>query len=171
MDKKKGSINYEEYERIFRDAYPRLYYFALNLLKEEEISKDIVNDAFVAVWNNRTKINKGKIIGYLYSTIKNKSLNYIANSHKFRTYININELNIYDTDPEYWIEREKLILELEKEIDKMPARTQYVLRQCYLKEHTYKDVAKELGITTDGVKKHIVKALSTLRKHFNKDKH
>jgi RNA polymerase sigma-70 factor (ECF subfamily) len=45
-----------------------------------------------------------------------------------------------------------------------------VLEQCYYHRHTYREVAAELGITIDGVKKHITTAMKHLRQHFNIDK-
>lgn len=38
-----------------------------------------------------------------------------------------------------------------------------------IKSYDYRDVAEQLSITTDGVKKHVMKALSTLRQHFHKE--
>ena len=61
---------------------------------------------------------------------------------------------------------EQRISEVRAEIDKMPPRTRFVLEQCYLEGHTYKEVGEMMDITSDGVKKHIVKAFSMLRTHF-----
>lgn len=59
------------------------------------------------------------------------------------------------------------ITEIGKVIDAMPSKTRFVIEQCYLEQHTYKEVAEMLDITTDGVKKHVVKAFSLLRNHFH----
>ena len=55
-------------------------------------------------------------------------------------------------------------------IDTMPQKTKYVLDQCYMEEKKYMEVADDLGITRDGVRKHIVKALKILRDALLKDK-
>lgn len=51
-------------------------------------------------------------------------------------------------------------------IHDMPQRTQFVLKQCYYEEKTYKEVAQMLDISTNGVKMHIMKGLETIRKYF-----
>lgn len=59
--------------------------------------------------------------------------------------------------------RESRIEAVERELDTLPERTRYVLEQCYYRRRSYRDVADELGISTNGVKKHIVKAMAHLR--------
>jgi RNA polymerase sigma factor (sigma-70 family) len=45
----------------------------------------------------------------------------------------------------------------------LPEPTCTILRLCYWEKKTYQQVAGELGISPDTVKKHISKALRTLR--------
>ncbi len=45
----------------------------------------------------------------------------------------------------------------------LPEPTCTILRSCYWEKKTYQQVADELGISPDTVKKHISKALRTLR--------
>ena len=59
------------------------------------------------------------------------------------------------------------LAQLSRAMEKLPDKTRFVLQQCYLEEHTYREVAEMLDITTDGVKKHVVKAFSVLREFFN----
>ena len=75
------------------------------------------------------------------------------------------QLDIYEAS---WIAKEKRIEAIENEIAKMPERTQHILEQCYYNRHTYKEVAEEMGITTEGIKKQIARAMAQLRRHFNK---
>ena len=56
--------------------------------------------------------------------------------------------------------------ELSKAVAKLPAKTRFVLQQCYFEQHTYREVADMLDISPEGVKKHISKAFSALRDHF-----
>jgi RNA polymerase sigma-70 factor (ECF subfamily) len=51
-------------------------------------------------------------------------------------------------------------------LSELPPRTQLVLRECYFNNKKYSEVADELGISVSAVKKHIVKALKTMRKNF-----
>ena len=58
-----------------------------------------------------------------------------------------------------WLEaQEERIAEVNRVIDSMSVKTQRVLQECYFNNRTYKETAAMLGITPDGVKKHITKA-------------
>lgn len=42
----------EVFGHFFKSYYGRLYYYALQLLKDEEASRDIVSGVFAHVWEN-----------------------------------------------------------------------------------------------------------------------
>lgn len=52
---------------------------------------------------------------------------------------------------------------VEQVMETLSPRTRFVLQKCYIEHFTYKEVAQMLGISTNGVKKHIVKGMSILR--------
>ena len=159
------------YEIIFRSNYLQLYYLALRYVGDEDVARDIVGDAFFMTLKKIDGISTDKLKGYLYTCVRNMCLKHIASSKRSVSIDTAGTAIISDDDIDRWIERERRLEEIEEEIEKMPERTRFVLQQCYYEKHTYREVADMLGITTDGVKKHISKALSLLRVHFNKDKH
>ena len=58
---------------------------------------------------------------------------------------------------------EALLQQAENIAHSLPEPTCTILRSCYWEKKTYQQVAEELGISPDTVKKHISKALRTLR--------
>ena len=60
-------------------------------------------------------------------------------------------------------EHERLLQQAESIARNLPEPTCTVLRLCYYEHKTYREVAEQLGISPDTVKKHISKALRTLR--------
>lgn len=165
------TIDKDYFECIFRENYTRLYYFALQFVEDDEAARDIVSEAFWAAWKNRKSIDDARINSYLYVCIKNKSLTYIKKSRNSLPIETTATTLATEENEEKWKEREERYTEIEQEINNMSSKTRFVLQQCYLEGHTYKEVAAMLHITTDGVKKHITKALAQLRGHFNIDKH
>lgn len=165
------TIDKDDFESIFRENYTRLYYFALQFVGEDEAARDIVSEAFWAAWKNRKGIDGTRISSYLYVCVKNKSLTHLKRSQNSLPIETPAAILATEENEEKWKEREERYSEMEQEISKMSSRTRFVLQQCYLEGHTYKEVAAMLNITTDGVKKHITKALAQLRGHFNIEKH
>lgn len=160
------SITKPDFEKLFREYYSRLYYFAYDFTEDIEVSKDIVSDVFTAVWNNKENIEADKVVGYLFVSVRNQSLNYVKRNRLATDYIDFCQMIADEEGDEGLVLIDERITEMIKEIEKMPARTRYILEECYFRHKKYKEVADVLEISTDGIKKHIVKAFSILRAHF-----
>ena len=160
-------ITEKDFEQLFREYYARCYYYAYDILDQEEESRDVVGEAFLSVWKNHENVDRDKLRAYLFTSIRNKCLTLIGKqTHTYRITDEALRQLAAETDEE-WLEREERISQIEHEIELLPARTRLVLEQCYYHHRTYREVAAELGITTDGIKKHITTAMKHLRKHFH----
>lgn len=132
-----------------------------------DAAKDVVSDVFLKFWNERESIKLETVGQYLYKAVRNQSLNWLRKEQGMQKYIEYCKAAETFEDDTYLKNMDSRMEEIRIVIRKMPAKTQHVLRQCYVNGLTYKEVAAELGITTDGEKKHITKAFALLRTHFN----
>ena len=57
--------------------------------------------------------------------------------------------------------------ELERVLGQLPAACQLAILRQYRDNHSYAEIAKELGVTTHAVKKYIMRGLNHFRMHFN----
>ena len=163
-------ITTKDFEELFREYYARCYYYAYDILEQEEESRDVVGEAFLAVWKNHEHVDREKLRAYLFTSIRNKCLTLISKQkHTNRITDEALRQLTAETDDE-WLEREERIRQIEQEVERLPARTRLVLEQCYYHHRTYREVAAELGITPDGIKKHITNAMKHLRQHFHQEK-
>ena len=53
-----------------------------------------------------------------------------------------------------------------KVIEELTDPTKTILKECYYENKKYQEVADEFGISTNGVTKHIMKALRLIREEF-----
>ncbi|WP_413667573.1 RNA polymerase sigma-70 factor [Mucilaginibacter sp. Mucisp86] len=74
---------------LFKEYYDRLVYFSLQLIKDKDQAEDLVQDAFIKYWNQRESVMQDKIAikNFLYSTVRNASLNTIRHSKVVEAYI------------------------------------------------------------------------------------
>lgn len=159
-----------DFEKLFREHYARCYYFAFQITHDEEVSRDIVSESFTALWKNRHSVDSGKRLGYLTACIRNRCISHLR-QQKRRETVGEETLERITAETEgQWQQREMKIRTVEEEISRLPERTRYVLEHCYYQHQTYAEVARQLDISVNGVKKHIVKAMAALRRHFNTDK-
>lgn len=157
-----------DFDFLFREYYPQLYYYAFHLISNIEASKDIASDAFEAIWANYAKINKDTAKAYLYVYVRNKCIDFLRHQDVHQQYAKLYAKLTQDyADAEYkeWDER---ILRIRKAMEKLTPQTKRILEKCYVERKKYKEVSEELGISVSAVRKHIVKALQVIREECAK---
>ena len=74
-------FNDKYFERLFETQFERLMAFVCSYVGDEEAAKDIVQDAFLTLWNNRRKLDKSlSVKSYLFAIAQNYALNYLRHS-------------------------------------------------------------------------------------------
>lgn len=156
------------FEMIFKRNYQRLCIIAFQIVKDTEEAKDIVNDVFEYAWRNFEGLNKVTIDAYLFTSVKNKCLNQLEWNKKKEAFSESDLDLLASLEEPSGNEQDELIEQVYLICKHLPEKTRYILNQCYFHRRKYKEVAEELGITSDAVKKHIMKALRTLRESVKK---
>ena len=154
------------FEQIYKENYARLYYYAFRFITDEDTCKDIVNDVFEKAWQNLGKLNPETAGAYLYAQVRNRCIDYLRHQQVEEQYADfyraITEEDM-DTSPD---EREERLQRIEAFIEQLKDPTKTILKECYYENKKYQEVAEDFGISTSGVKKHIMKALKMLREEF-----
>lgn len=165
----KETIKEKQFKALFEKYYTKLYYSSLAIVRDEDDARDIVNDVFAHIWEKHDSFEDTVNSMYLYTSIRHRSLDHLKKKKVRDNYAN-NYMKNNDEGFLYDDEEEERIRQIQKVIDRMPEKTKYVLDQCYMEGKKYMEVASDIGISRDGVRKHIVKALRLLREAFSKDK-
>ena len=160
-------IELGQFETLYRENYSRMFRVAFDFLQDNELSRDVVSEVFAKIWQKREQIELAKVEGYLFLAVRNQCYNILRDRglhDKYADYVK----HFYDNIELSMIDQaDERLAQLSRAMEKLPDKTRFVLQQCYFEEHTYREVAEMLDITTDGVKKHVVKAFSVLREFFN----
>lgn len=175
-----GRINYEYYmanelldNKIFEDLFElhftKLMGFVFNYVRDEEVAKDIVHDAFLTLWSNRKRLNPVyPVKSYLFTLAQNCALNYLRHLRV----VTGNEQTVtelLEAANEELDDYEKRLVRLEEKLAQLPEKQREVLVKCVVEGKKYKEVAEELDITVNTVKTHITRALKFLRDELQED--
>lgn len=157
-----------QFEQIYRRNYSRLYYYALNIVCDKEAARDIVGDVMTVVWHNIATIDDKTLNDYLLTSVRNRCVDRLRHLKQEQRYSDnyINEATLFYSDYGDEIEKDRLV---EQMLSVLKPPTDMILRMCYLDRMKYREVAQKLSISESTVKKHIMKALKTLRELY-KDK-
>ena len=153
----------QTFEKLFSKHFSNLTGFAYNYVRDEEIAKDIVHDAFLLLWNKRKCLNPVyPVKSYLFALAQHKALNYLRHLSVVKT--SEYELEtLFDSAAGELDEHEKRLVRLEEQLCLLSEMQHDVLIKCVVEGKKYKEVAEELGISLNTVKTHLARALSFLR--------
>ncbi|MBQ6033125.1 MAG: sigma-70 family RNA polymerase sigma factor [Prevotella sp.] len=163
-------INAQIYEQLFKDKYEQLYYFAYDYVTDEDVARDIVSEMFTQVWKKRNEIDATKINSYLHMAVRNRCLDHLRMTKRKNRFEEAYPTLYAEVDDNSWMEREERIAELQAAIRQLPERTQWVLKQRYEEHRSYQEIADELGISLNGMKKLINRTFTQLRDTLNAKK-
>jgi RNA polymerase sigma-70 factor (ECF subfamily) len=76
-----------EFEKLYKRFQPSLVSYAYYITKNTEESVELVNDVFLSVWDKRNRLKFDESLKtYLYTAVKNRSINYIKRQKLMRSY-------------------------------------------------------------------------------------
>ncbi len=154
------------FEEIYLRYASLLYLYAYRKLKGKEEAKDVVQDVFIALWNNRKKFDvKTTLSGYLYKSVLNKVFNIFKHQNIIQEYIKANQhfIKIDSTETDYLIREKDITTLIENEIAAMPPRMREIYELKRKKFLSTKEIAKQLNLSEFTVSTHMKRALKLLK--------
>ena len=154
----------------FFDCYhSRLIKFAHLYVSNFDQAEEIVSDVLIKLLKKRKTLHTiEKFEGYLFTMIKNQSLNYIKQNRKHLSHLSIENIEDYFSaeriDPhEKYLESELRDL-LNKTIEKLPPKRQMVFKLIKDEGMSQKEVADLMDISIRTVEVHLKLAVKDVRK-------
>lgn len=155
--------------KILFEAYSeQLYLYAAGFLGDREEARDIVQDAFVYLWENRKKITyTGSLYSYLLRSVKNSCIDYKMHEKVKEKYIREMEY-LQDEAEEVSDNFEESYKRLQKVIDSLPPKCKDIFVLGCVEGYSYKEVATRLGVSVNTVKTQIKLAYKKVKSELEK---
>lgn len=156
--------DYTSYNKLFVRYYSRLCCYVYRLLGEKEDAEDVVQDLFLTLWNNRSKMEiEENVSAYLYKMAKNLALNHIRTKANYRSLLE-NQQDTLSYYEENQLETEEFRIILYDCIDRLPERCKEVLLLHRVKGLKQKEIADQLSISVKTIKNQIWSSLQKIKK-------
>ncbi len=162
-------IREQQFERLFRSEYSRMYRAAHILLGDDEEAKDAVQDVFAHLWDGGIELREESLRTFLLTCVRNRCLNIIS-QRRLNMEPSQNALNVVE-DLEPWdgkTDDELTEMVLNYVDERLTPQTSRIIHMHYDDQRSYKEISKSLGISVSAVNKHIVQGLRKLRQTFNR---
>lgn len=167
MKKKSTNIcNSKVFETIFNDYAEEIKRFLYFKFGDLETAEDIMQDAFVKLWQNCHKVKHETVKNLLY-TIAN---NLFLNIKKHEKVVRKNQKFLVKDDnfetPEFLLEEKEFLIKVENVLGNLTEKQREVFLLNRIEDKKYKEIAKMLDISVKAVEKRMHKALMVIREQI-----
>ena len=162
----------KEFEQMFHRLQPRLYAYCCKYINNSELAKDIVQECFISLWENRTEITVS-YEPYLFRAVHNRCISHFRSLKVHDDYATsvkqkLKEMEIYPETPypltELYL---KEINELLQHcVEHLPEKCRLVFMMSRYQGMKNQEIAEELGISVRTVEAQIYHALKNMKEEL-----
>lgn len=165
----KSVCEQKNFEEVFNQHSQSLRNYIYYKCGNTQQAEDIVQEAYIKLWDNCAKVVFEKAKSFLYTVANNKFLNEVA--HK-KVVLEHQRKNITpdrtNETPEFLIEEEEFYTKLKRVIANLPEKQREVFLLSRIDKKKYTEIAEIVGISVKAVEKRMSKALLTLKEQIGK---
>ncbi|MCB0457970.1 MAG: sigma-70 family RNA polymerase sigma factor [Flavobacteriaceae bacterium] len=157
-------------EKIFNQVYQNwgkpIFNFLFFKCGDDAQASDLVQEAFIKLWQNCKNVPEAKAKSFLYTVANNMFLNEVAHQKVVLKYAQLQPNKINEQSPEYLLQEKEFQEKLQNAIANLTEaqRTAFLLNRIEGKK--YSEIAEILGISVKAVEKRMSQALASLREEI-----
>lgn len=163
----------EAFARLYAAYFPYMAARAASLIQNTEEAKDIVNDLFVSLWNNRHKL-LFPVHPYLMTALKNGCLNWIRYTKSkqlmldsYKSLMEIRMERIYSMDAMDVNEVISAVNLVKKSVQTLPERCRVIFEMYFYLGYNSSEIAEHLGLSASTVRVQLKIAFSKLKEDIS----
>jgi RNA polymerase sigma-70 factor (family 1) len=167
-DEKKLELMFSE---IFRKHELKLYTLALRLTKSDQLAKDIIQEVFLKLWDQRNRLSSIiNIEAWLYRATENKIIDFLRKAsadNRLKEKIWNQLQQIVNESEEYLAAKEynQIIL---KAIEQLPPQRKLIYQLNKENGMNYREIADELRLSKHTVKNQLSTAIQSVKKFLTR---
>lgn len=158
------------FDCIYSAFNQKLQKFIFSLIKTETDTEDLVQEVFVRIWENRTKLRDyGSFDAYLFATAYHTAMTLLrtrVKENKYVEYIKSVQVELDEAESIDGFSRDEISEKLNLLIDQMPPRQREVFKLKHFRNCSYKEIAETLDMSVNTVENHMVKAHKYLKENL-----
>ena len=164
----KFHITYSSFRQLFDCHFDPLCRFLKYYTANRVTIEEVVQDVFVKLWEDREVLQIESVKTYLYTSARNRMLNYIRDEKRRNTLL------------EQWIQREtekncgeecfdidEFSERVQNAIDSLPEKCREIFEMSKKKNFTYKQIAEKQNISVKTVETQMGIALRKIRENLS----
>lgn len=145
-----------------------MYRYALSIVQDAEMAKDVVQDCLTKIWSLRDELSQiEKVNAWAFRMVRNRCID-VLRSNKY-THIDEKVVSMWHTGTaEAAIVSEDTMVWVGEIIKTLPAKQQEIFHLREIEEMSYQEIAETCGITVSDVKVNIHRARKSVKAAMEK---
>ena len=154
----------KSFQQIFMNYYETLYRFIWLRTYNHELARDILQDVFIRVWDNRHRLDINKSFkAYLYQISNNLVIDILRKNKTKEKMMRINQsLNYYESEDQYYAS-----IDIQNAINKLPEKFKSVVILSRFEGLNYIEIAEICNVSFQTVSYRLNKALRLMNKYLS----
>lgn len=154
-------MNTREYNNCIDQYADGVFRFILKNIRNEEIARDVVQDAFLKMWEKASTITASKAKSYLFTAAYHTMIDAIRKEKRFVSDEAVNPLT-FSNDRQYSDIKEVL----DEALETLPPVQKTVLLLRDYEGYSYNDIGEIVDLTESQVKVYIYRARIAMKKYI-----
>jgi RNA polymerase sigma-19 factor, ECF subfamily len=160
------------FRRLFESRFEELYRFAYRYVQSAETAKDLVQEAYLRVWSQRSQVDLAgpAARSYLYTVVRYQALHHLRHrrvEERWRTQYSAPLVRdhgaVLSVDPDQELAAKEIATTIHRAVETLPRRQRQVLLLRWQQQASYDQIAETLGISPKTVAIHLGHAFQRLR--------
>ena len=165
-----SKLTKEEFKSCFDHYFEEIRNFITYRCGDSELATDIVQEAFLKVWEKQVDYHKYKTRGLIYKIANDLWISHYRKLNSEKKYRLSLSLQISHNDTEKQLYYQELKEKYEVALGQMSEKKRMVFLLSRIDNLSYAEIAKRIGISVKAVEKRMNLALKELRKILNHEK-
>ena len=159
------------FAELFRRYDRRIYPFVLKMIKTATQAEEITHEIFIKLWRHRDRlVSVDQPEAYIFTIAARHTLDQIKkrlNEHRMLRRLSADASPMHNDTEESLLLKDKAAL-VQQAIDQLPPQQKTVYLLSRQQGLSYEDIARQMGISANTVRNHLVKALQSMRGWLDK---
>lgn len=155
------------FNQLYNKLSNQLYRYLVFKFGDEQTAEDVVQEAFVKLWQNCDKVTIGNAKAFLYTVARNRNLDILKTSKPVYSI----ETETHDPTDNQSADDDLIMKEYEQKLNQVFANMPEKLRVPFmlnrLENKTYNEIAEILNLSVKAIEKRMQKALVYLKENID----
>lgn len=166
MKSKKSVCESKNFDALFKMHSRTLRNYIYYKCGDANLAEDLVQEAYIKLWNNCNKIPFSNALFFLKRVANNAFLNVVKHQKIVLQHEQTKKSEVDVQSPEFLLEEKEFLQKLENAIASLSEKQREVFLLNRIDKKTYSEIAIFLNISKKAVEKRMHNALKVLRKEI-----